>query len=183
MAQVFTPCAGGVAKYPVPAGDGECPPWVAIKVDDFTLDVVPITGFALELNTNHQFVHSLNELIYVFSFGDRVGELTLSGISFVGECSDANAGKVITLFAHYLDKRLAQNLKPAKITVGDTTSAQLLGFLTGMRLDMPNPELPIVQWILRYAVIVDASVGAGGSGPRGLPGADDVDAADFTEVV
>jgi hypothetical protein len=131
---------------------------------------VPITGFALELSTNHQFVHSLNELIYVFSFGDRVGELTLSGLCFVGECPDASAGKITTLFSHYLNKRLATNLTPAKITLGDTGSSQLLGFLTGIRLDMPNPEYPIVQWVLRYSVIIDSASGAGGDGPGGLPG-------------
>jgi hypothetical protein len=184
MAKVFTPCAGGVLKHTITTGGGDCGGWAAIQIDNFSSVTVPVTGFALELNTNHQFVHSLNELIYVFSFGDRVGELTMTGLSFVGDCDDAKAAQVTQVFSHYLQKRLAKNLTPAKITVGDAAggSAQLLGFLTGMRAEMSNPELPIVQWVLRYAVIINDSTGAGGAGPSGVAppaGGSDSNPADF----
>jgi hypothetical protein len=45
-------------------------------------------------------------------------------------------------------------LAPAKITVGGAATT-LLGFLTGLRIEIPNPALPIVQWVLRYNVVID----------------------------
>jgi hypothetical protein len=175
MSQVFTPCAGGVVARPIPAGESSCAGWAAIQINDSALNTVlvnvPLTGFSLELSTNHQFLHSLNDLIYVFAFGDRVGELTLTGVSFVGECEAAQKGKALKILNYYLQKRLSKTLKPAFIKLnGEDASTQMLGFLTGVRTEMMNPELPIVQWILRYSVVLDTSTGAGGSGPRGAAG-------------
>jgi hypothetical protein len=118
----------------------------------------------LEMSTNHQFLHSLDEFIYVYAFGDRVGELIISGIAFT-ECVTTGpgataSGHMDSLYAHYLRSRLAKNLTPTKITLG-SANTELLGFLTGMRLEVPNPQLPIAQWVLRYQVILNSPVAAG----------------------
>lgn len=162
---IFVTCEGGVYKH-TPGNECAADNVVVIKVDGFVA-TVPVTGYALELSTNHQFLHSLDEFIYVFAFGDRVGELTLSGIAFTGCVSDA-AGPVTdanvdSIYNHYLQNRLgakaANNMAPTQITLGGATSAKLLGFLTGMRLEVPNPANPIAQWVLRYQVILNSSAG------------------------
>lgn len=148
---VFDKCDGGVLKVPT-----SCDANIAvIKVDDF-ISTVPLTGFTLELSTNHQFLHSLDEFIYVFAFGDRVGELTMSGLTFVGGCANSKEGTPASVYEFYMQKRLAINLRPAKITIGGSNQT-LLGFLTGLRMEMPNPSLPVIQWVLRYNVVVDSS--------------------------
>jgi len=163
---VFVPCEGGVYKH-VDAncqkGCNSCDIAV-ITVDDLQTLTVPITGFMLEMSTNHQFLHSLDEFIYVYAFGDRVGELIISGIAFT-ECVTTGpgataSGHMDSLYAHYLRSRLAKNLTPTKITLG-SANTELLGFLTGMRLEVPNPQLPIAQWVLRYQVILNSPVAAG----------------------
>ena len=168
MASIFTTCEEGVFKYTPgdgPAGKCNESSINIIKIgDDGEITMAPITGFRLELSSNHQFLHTLNNFIYVFSFGDRVGELTVSGIAVTG-CYSSNDGKTSTgakkgsiaeLYERYLQKRLAANLTPSLITIGDST-VSLLGFLTGMSMEIPNPALPIAQWSFRYNVIINAA--------------------------
>jgi hypothetical protein len=147
---VFTPCDGKVLKVQTDCTDAGI---VAISIDGF-LQNIPVVGFALDLSTNHQFLHSLDEFIYVFAFGDRVGELTLSGITFTGKCAGGDTADIASLYKYYLDNKVSTSLAPAKITVGGAATT-LLGFLTGLRIEIPNPALPIVQWVLRYNVVID----------------------------
>jgi hypothetical protein len=158
---IFITCEGGVYKH-TPGNECAADNVVVIKVDNF-LATVPVTGYTLELSTNHQFLHSLDEFIYVFAFGDRVGELTLSGVAFTGCVGSASGpvtnAKAESVYSHYLQNRLAAKMAPTQITLGGATSAKLLGFLTGMRLEVPNPANPIAQWVLRYQVILNSSAG------------------------
>lgn len=153
---VFQPCEGGIYKVPqdCPGGGGKSTG--AINIAGFP-GGVPITGFLLELHTNHQFLHSLDEFIYVFPFGDRIGELTVTGLTFLGgDCGGETPPGPCSIFGYYLSKRLSkkEGFTPSKITLSDCPGV-LLGFLTGLRIETLKPELPIVQWVLRYNVIIE----------------------------
>lgn len=172
---VFGPCDGGVFKV-----RSDCPPskyLVAVSVENFVANV-PVTGFSLDLSTNHQFLHSLDEFTYLFAFGDRVGELTLSGVTFTRRCEQLPTTGSKPLYNYYLDNRVSASLKPTKITMVQSNTT-LIGFLTGMRMEIPNPALPIIQWVLRYHVIINpaaaaakpaTSTGGGWRPPTGGPG-------------
>ena len=151
-------CDGGVLRV----GSG-CPtPTVAtIAVDTFSLQL-PITGYSLDMGTNHQFLHSLDNFIYLYAFGDRIGELTLSGLSFTGSCVQNNGGGDISdamgqcaILSYYKDYRVSNSkgTKVSMISLGNCSNI-LRGFLTGIRLDLPQPSAPIVQWALRYHVVL-----------------------------
>jgi hypothetical protein len=168
MASIFSTCEEGVFRYTPPSGGGGggvCTQNTIniIKIsDNDAITMAPVTGFRLELSSNHQFLHTLNNFIYVFSFGDRVGELTISGVVVTG-CSNSNTGETNTskssisdLYKRYLERRLATNLKPSLITIGDS-DISLLGFLTGMSMEIPNPAMPIAQWAFRYNVIINSA--------------------------
>lgn len=166
MASIFATCEEGVFRYTQPGKDavGGCESGsvgVITISDSAAITMAPITGFRLELSSNHQFLHTLNNFIYVFSFGDRVGELTVSGIAATG-CYSANSGEssktgsISALYKRYLDNRLAANLKPSLITITGA-DVSLLGFLTGMSMEIPNPAMPIAQWAFRYNVIINAA--------------------------
>lgn len=151
-------CDGGVLRV-----NTGCPitTVATIAVDTFSLQL-PITGYSLDMGTNHQFLHSLDNFIYLYAFGDRIGELTLSGMSFTGSCVQNNGGGDISaamgqcsILSYYKDNRVSnsEGTKVSKISLGNCSNI-LCGFLTGMRLDMPNPSAPIVQWALRYHVVL-----------------------------
>jgi hypothetical protein len=177
MASIFTTCEEGVFKYTPPdataAGAGCTQNNInIIEIKDETgITMAPITGFRLELASNHQFLHTLSNFIYVFSFGDRVGELTISGVVVTGCSASNDAGSapnatdssMAKLYDRYLKKRLAANLTPSLITIGNSP-VSLLGFLTGMSMEIPNPALPIAQWSFRYNVIINARTTVPGVG-------------------
>jgi hypothetical protein len=155
MASIFTPCEGGVLKVKNECASGGAV--AVIAVDNFAT-TAPITGFSLDISTNHQFIHTLDEFIYVYAFGDRVGELTLTGVAFFNQSAECDKDKVAApndVYKYYLEKRLSQSLTPTQISInGDRV--KLIGFLTGLRMEVPDPRLPIMQWSLRFNVIIDS---------------------------
>lgn len=156
---IFTPCEGGVLRIENTCADAPSKP--VISVENMTgVGGIAYTGFMLQLHTNHQFLHALDEFTYVFPFGDRVGELTLTGITFLGggECSAGSGDGICGIYNYYMTNRLSQKAgrTPALITIGGC-SPPLLGFLTGLRMETVRPELPIVQWVLRFNVLIKKS--------------------------
>lgn len=149
---IFQPCEGGVYRVADSCGSSDQPKTVSIE----GLGPIPVTGFMLELHTNHQFLHSLDEFIYVFPFGDRIGELSITGVTFLGNCGNYSNLSPCSVYEYYMRKRLSKpaGYSPTQITVGGCSNPPLLGFLTGMRIETIRPELPIVQWVLRYNVII-----------------------------
>lgn len=171
---------GGIVRVPT-----DCPEVVVIQVDSVTskgsrMEYVPITGYTLELSTNHQFLHTLNDFIYAFAFGDRVGELTLTGIAFTAPACKAEGGNISNevkqenVYEFYLAQKFSKTLTPTKIKIGGS-DIRLVGFLTGVRMSVPDPQLPIMQWALRFSVIVDtnnsAPASTAGGSAANTPGA------------
>lgn len=149
MASVFTPCAGGVHKVEIDCGasGGEL---FKITFDGNTLKV-PVTGFALELQGNYQFLHTVNDFIYVYVFGDRIGELVITGMGFYGNgCPDG--GSICDLLEYYQSHRIAKWKPPILIQIGNCPE-KFKGFLTGMRMEATRPETSVAQWVLRFNVL------------------------------
>lgn len=151
MASIFTPCEGGVFRVKSDSCHTD-DVVIALSVENFDA-AVPVTGVSFELSTNHQFLHTLDKFIYVYSFGDRIGQLTLSGISFT-ECTSTAESSPVNIYNYYMKNRLAKTLTPTKLQVAG--SAVALGFLTGLKMEIPNPSYPIMQWALQFSVILNS---------------------------
>ena len=150
MPTIFSPCNGAIAKI-----DGcDTEKVFAVHFDGTNGGelTVPITGFALEQNGNFQFMHTLNEFIYVSSFGDRISELVLSGIGFVQTCASAESAKLSNVLQFYKENKLSENGK-LSVTLGDLPDATFYAFLTGSRLEMQDPKTMLGQWSLRFNVV------------------------------
>jgi len=152
MAAVFSPCVGAVAKIPGCSGDA------VFKVDisggNSAGLTLPISGFALELNGNYQFLHTVNDFIYVYAFGDRIGELTVSGFGFSQTCGNASSAKICNLFDFYTRKRIGNSESgDLSVHIGDCPDANFWAFLTGMRVEVQDPQTAIAQWSLRFNVL------------------------------
>jgi hypothetical protein len=155
---VFTPCAGGVAKIDLCRdGAGFGGGTFNITVGDGPLGL-PVNGFIFEMQGNYQFLHSLDQFVYYYNFGDRVGELTVSGFGFLEQpCNEVTTGLasqgVCGILDFYLNNRQAK-LKKA-LTIGADKCGTFFAFLTGMRIEMSSGNLgvPVGQWSLRFHVI------------------------------
>lgn len=149
----FTPCAGAVAVIK----PTHCPTEIfKLKFKGADGDLtVPTSGFALELNGNYQFLHTVNDFIYVYAFGDRIGEMTMSGFGFVKPCAGSNDGSsanICNLYDFYQKNRIKQNGQ-LSITIGDCANSTFWAFLTGMRLELQDPNTLLGQWSLRFNIV------------------------------
>jgi hypothetical protein len=98
---------------------------------------------------NFQFLHTLGGNIYVYVFGDRVGQLGVSGLAFDSTCDDA-AGTIgiERVLDYYSTNRIAARRTPIKITLGVRTT--LSGYLVGVSGDVVDPASRIYQFNLQF---------------------------------
>lgn len=105
-----------------------------------------ITQAGIIENGNFQFLHTLNETIYAYVFGDRIGELRVSGICFAYDCSVQSSG-MKQVIDNYRDFRIANTGGPVQVSFGET---DYKGFLTGMNIEITDAERNLGQWSLRF---------------------------------
>lgn len=148
---VFSPCNGAVE-----IARPDCPSTevLTIEVGESQLDAI-VTGMTLEMSGNYQFLHTLDEFVYFYAFGDRVGTLNLTGLGFTASCAGGK-GEILSLYDYYMEKRAAKSGGNALSVVltANGKSVKLWGFLTGMRIDVSDSQMGIVgYWSLRFDVL------------------------------
>jgi len=138
---------------------------------DFDTNNVPIKGIAtdvkLELSGNYQFLHTVNNFVYFYAFGDRVGAVNISGFGLITDCTTSaatatpEAAKFMSVYDYYKQNRGAKSgNKAAKLTIGSGPGGSnivLTGFLTGINMQVsagPSPS-SLGFWTLRFEVIPD----------------------------
>jgi len=71
--------------------------------------------------TNHQFLHTLGNHIYLYVFGDRIGELGLTGLAFYDNCTDDPKIGVVHALEYYRRYRLSEHPSPLRVTIDPNT--------------------------------------------------------------
>ena len=155
MPSIFSPCVGAVTKINSCPGDSNAEEVFAVRFAGANGGIAfsaPITGFALEQNGNYQFLHTVNDFIYVYSFGDRISELVISGIGFVKTCASAESAKLSQVSNFYTLNKLSQN-GALSVTLGDLPNSTFYAFLTGSRMELQDPQTMVGQWSLRFNTV------------------------------
>jgi len=192
MSLVFTPCAGVVEIKRTWCGDDT---FFTLKVDGQEINGIA-TGIEIEMSGNYQFQHTVNNFIYFYAFGDRIGSINVTGIGFVKGCGSSRwnnifdvqkKGELLQLYDYYMQHRAAASgNKSSKLTISsaDGGTKTLRGFLTGMRMDIKATEAlgTVGYWTFRFEVIPErpntafrfpVAFGPGGNASSGA-GATDV---------
>lgn len=110
-----------------------------------------LTGYRMAGMGGYQFLHSLKDVIYVYVFGERMGEVQISGVAFQGLCGLAlDSTGLDDIYNFYNENRLSQSGIPISITLGiqTTISAFLIGFEIGT--NDPQTGLSPFTLTLRY---------------------------------
>lgn len=102
-----------------------------------------VTQAAISNGGNLQFLHTLNQTIYVYVFGDRIGELRVSGLAFAEPCNTTGTGMQL-IYKVYKNNRVAKKGGPVKVHFGN--NLPLRAFLVGMSLEVADPETNLGQW-------------------------------------
>lgn len=121
-----------------------------------------LTQAAVVQNGNFQFLHTINDQIFVYVFGDRISEVQISGISFgtysgdgatlsdsdSAENCEPNEPGTKDVFPFYRNKRIAAKAEPLLIRIGK--KGVFRAFLTGMNFEVTDPESMLGQFSFRF---------------------------------
>lgn len=99
-----------------------------------------VTGISVETENGTQFMHTLRDFVYVYTFGERIGRMKLTGLSFAAQCetNDAQYHGIEYVYAYYLEARASNLAGPLVVTIGGATS--FFAFMTGMQFDFADAE-------------------------------------------
>lgn len=155
MAAVFTPCSGviGIVRENCDETDNF---FISISgASGDLLDNAIVTNMSLELSGNYQFLHTLNDFIYAYAFGDRIGTLNVGGVGFAKPC-EGKKGSLLNAYEWYKSNRIAVSTQIMTIILRDSVATgTFVGFLTGMRLDAnTDSEIGAIgHWSMRFELI------------------------------
>lgn len=125
-----------------------------------------ITRVGVSASGNYQFLHTIGNDVYVYVFGDRMGQITVHGLGFSAGCDPTgkrrrrvqlgnqvnNRAKShgLELLARWYQKyRIANNREPVTITIGIETTIR--GFVIGLNADVADTESRTAQFQLTLA--------------------------------
>lgn len=154
MAKLFQSQPGLVQV--VDLAEGGAPGVLSISGADGRLskqDGVVITKIGIDQDVNVQFVPSLQKIIYVYSFGDRMGRCTVTGLAFDRICTKKNFGQIGTnsLLKYYDKNRAVSEDRLMKISIGE---AGFQAYLTSMRLATATPEFKTMSFSLEMTTVL-----------------------------
>lgn len=115
---------------------------------DFNTQKSIVTRVTVSQQVNVQFLHTLGNLIYIYVFGDRMGQVSLSGLSFACVCPDDGVLGAEQMMLWYKTNRASKNPTPVRVTIGKTV---IEGFVTSFTEDVVDPSIRLVQWGVNLA--------------------------------
>lgn len=172
---IFTKAGGAVASFVDPT----LPAFVSLKLEGwqgFQGFKAILTRNALQTQVNAQFSHTFGGDIYLYVFGDKVGELGISGLAFDQGCEGGGVTGIESVMKYYTENRVVERDTPVRITIG--TSRTIPGYLIQFMADLVDPKTRIYQFTLKFAFAPDAkkrkkSSGGGASDDAGGGDAED----------
>lgn len=106
-----------------------------------------VTQAAIVQEGNYQFLHTLADTIYVYVFGDKIGELRVSGVAFASLCQGEGTG-MDQIIDNYDKNKLSRRGSPVLVSYG--AQKVFRAFLIGMSLEVTDPERILGQWAYRF---------------------------------
>lgn len=137
MPIVFEGAPGRVVKLDDPGvTQGLLPGAVAVKEAPITFEQRRsiITRVVLAQETSQQFLHTLGGDVYVYVFGDRIGQMTLSGLCLAMDCTAGDAGDgehgVERMLGWWNENRLSKRPQPLIAMIGNKAVTAFAGQMT-----------------------------------------------------
>jgi len=105
----------------------------------YDLHTVIITSIGTSQAANFQFMQTLREHIYVYVFGDKVGQLQVTGLMFAGDCTRGKSEGFSNVLKWYNENKISSKEnkgKPITITAGNT---HFTAFLVNVQTSVDRP--------------------------------------------
>jgi hypothetical protein len=148
MADIFNSRAGYVAILP---SDSVIPG--RITVAGFSPSAALVSGIDYKQRTNQQFQTSLDRAIYLYVFGDLMGDVLVKGIAFPATCEGASEG-LLEILKFYQNQRASVQSSPVNVQVG--SSETIAGFLTAVEVISEAVAQDPMSFISNYTMTINA---------------------------
>jgi hypothetical protein len=158
----------------VPLSNSGTPAVVRINgLTGFTRLLVTDLGFGQGANV--QFMNTLKDVVYIYSFGEKMGGVQVSGTLVLRSCVQTRA-PVSHALQYYQQWSVSNVAKHKGKPIAISLSGQVLkGFLVGIRVSGFNPQYGTAKFTMSYASLpVGASAGTEGSGIQTIGGTSQV---------
>lgn len=111
-----------------------------------------ITRVGISASCSYQFLHSLGGQVYLYAFGDRIGDLVISGLAFDSVCG-ANSGTIgiERVLNYYAANRVTQRKIPIRVTIGALTTVS--GYLLDVSADVRDTAARLWEFNLHLGLI------------------------------
>jgi len=156
MPTIFQNCPGRVTQVVQPVST--CNISIVNVTDNsgtpeltYEKDSIILTGIVLSQNVNVQFLHTLGNRVYVYSFGDRMGQIQLSGMAFLTSCNaQSNYHSAKNVLNWYRLNKSSTRSDAIRVSIFDTS---FQAFLTGLNANIIDAQTKLVQWNLSLATL------------------------------
>lgn len=109
-----------------------------------------ITQVSAQSMGNFQFLHTLKDFIYVYIFGERIGEMMISGVAFSESCQGAGNSGPEQISQYYNQYRISKYGQLLSIQIGLSGASRVRGFLTGFQMAVVDAEHQLSQFSMRF---------------------------------
>lgn len=107
-----------------------------------------LTGMSVNGQSAFQIMHTLRQYIYIYTFGERAGEISVTGLAFVGDCRDVDdPSGLARLLDWYERNRLSTTGKAITVTL--TPNVALKAFLVNFRYDIEDPTISLGRFAMQ----------------------------------
>lgn len=150
MSAIFSMRTGQVGRVTLPANN--VVPFT-IDFEDARNGAFIVTSVGIRMDVNAQFLHTLDDAIYIYVFGDRVGDLVISGLAFIESCQgkDTKSG-VAAAVEYYANNRASSPTRttPVLAKLGPIT---IQAYLLGANLELLRPDTGAVQFTFNFKLL------------------------------
>lgn len=117
-----------------------------------------ITRLGVSASGNYQFLHTIGNDVYVYVFGDRMGQVVLHGLSFSDQCPGNRGAEdhgFELLFRWYARNRIAARKAPVRVVIGRSTIFD--GFVTALTGDVQDSLHRTIQFQMTISLLPDVA--------------------------
>ena len=135
---------GKVAVLP----DSDLPAFITVR--GFPRARAMLNQVAMSQAVSLQIMRTLGQRVFIYGFGDNIGDLRISGVGFANRCiSDYQTG-FSDVFNYYLTNKVVPNNSTVMITLDN--SSTLLCYLVSVAFQVVHEEFRTVGFTMNFLV-------------------------------
>ena|ERR1039458_3296952 len=161
MPVILSTSPGSVVAIAAPAEQAAFQPLVAVEYNQLSFQQSQslITRVMISNQTNHQFLHTLGDDIFIYVFGDRIGEMVLSGLALSTCPGVGGPHGVENLMEYFNENKLSNRDTPMNIAIGRSTTVQ--AYMTDFQADTSDFHSLVMQYRLGFSLLPQTAYPSG----------------------